>query len=115
MESKKESNKTESKPEPVSEVNIVRLRNINDLTTATEWLYSQQQGGTLDATRANAMGNVLKGAYKLRVEVPLKLMELSLKAQKLKATLPPGFASLMEMSSKLLTECAPTTEIKEVA
>jgi len=84
------------------ESQIVPLRNASQVTEAYEWLHAQQRAGTIDATRANGMNATLKGVTKLRVEIPMKLIELSIKAQKNKAELPTSFTKVVDQYADVL-------------
>ncbi len=83
-------------------VQVVSLRNADQISDAYEWLHAQQKAGTIDATRANGMNATLKGVKSLRVDVPLKLIELGIKAHKSKAELPASFAQVLSHYSDVL-------------
>jgi ATP phosphoribosyltransferase len=104
----------EKEKKDVKDAVVVPLRTINQISSAYEGLYAQQQAGTIDSTRANGMLSTLKGVVKLRYEFPLRLAELSVKAQKVKALLPSSFqtvdAQLVE--AKLELPSAPSEGAK---
>jgi len=67
-----------------------KLRTVDDLVSAGEWMFSQQEGKNLDAKSADAMNTTLKGQRYLVVELPLQLMKLYVTAQVKKFTIPRG-------------------------
>lgn len=72
----------------VKKVEQVRLRTVEDLTDATEWLFTQQRGGTIDSKTADALNTTLKGATYLRATLPLKIAELIVRSSIKKVTIP---------------------------
>lgn len=68
----------------------IRLRTIDDLTNAHEWLFNQQKGGTIDAKTADALNTTLKGATYLRAKLRLDAAKIILQASIKKITVPPN-------------------------
>lgn len=66
----------------------IKLRTIDDLTKAHEWLFNQQKGGTIDAKTADALNTTLKGATYLRAKLRLDAAKIVLQAQIKKISVP---------------------------
>lgn len=66
-----------------------KLRTLDDLQGAHEWLFEQQRLGKLDAKAVDGLNTTLKGSTYLNVTVHMKLYELQIKAQMKKIALPP--------------------------
>lgn len=65
-----------------------RLRSLDELQGAHEWLFEQQRLGKLDAKAVDGLNTTLKGATYLNVGVHMKMYELMIKAQIKKVALP---------------------------
>src|SRR5262245_5617976 len=66
----------------------VKLRTIADLVDAGEWMFNRQRSGNLDAKAADAMNTTLKGQYQLVVGLRLKLLDIFVKSQIKKFSIP---------------------------
>jgi hypothetical protein len=67
---------------------LIRLRTVEDLTEAHEWLFNQQKSGTIDAKAADALNTTLKGATYLRAKLRLDVAKVILQAQIKKVSIP---------------------------
>jgi hypothetical protein len=77
---------------------------VPEITEAYEWLYTQQKRGAIDTKRADGLNTTLKGVQKLRVEIPLKLADLIMKAQLKKVDLPEGLLPKLAPDPRALTD-----------
>lgn len=68
----------------------IKLRTIEDLTNAHEYVFNAQQSGKIDAKTADGMNTTLKGAVYLNGKLRMDAAKLFLHAQIKKVQLPPG-------------------------
>lgn len=68
----------------------MRLRTIEDLTEAHEFIMQQQQTGKIDAKTADGMNTTLKGAVYLNAKLRIDAAKLFLQAAIKKVTIPPN-------------------------
>lgn len=68
----------------------LRLRTIEDLTNAHEFVFNKQKNGQIDAKTADGMNTTLKGAVYLNGKLKMDAAKLWLHAQVKKVTLPEG-------------------------
>ena len=66
----------------------IKLRTIDDLNGALEWLYTQQKEGKLDAKTADALNTTIKQASYLNGKLKLDYLKLMLTAKIKKIELP---------------------------
>lgn len=69
---------------------IRRLRTIDELSEAHEWLLNQQRTQQIDAKTADAMNTTLKGAVYLNARLRLEAAKLWLTARIKKLEIPAG-------------------------
>jgi hypothetical protein len=68
----------------------IKLRPIDDLTAAHEWLFNRQRDGEIDAKTADALNTTLKGATYLNGKLKIDYAKVVLQAQIKKINLPAG-------------------------
>lgn len=66
-----------------------KLRTIDDLKSAYEWLFNKQTDGKIDAKTVDGINTTLKGATYLNATLPAKLIDTHIKAQIKKVEIPP--------------------------
>lgn len=66
----------------------MKLRTIDDLNKAHEWLWDKQRTGKIDAKTADALNTTLKGAVYLNGKLKMDAAKLILQAQIKKITIP---------------------------
>ena len=80
-----ETNHPNPKPNP----RLVRkLRTIQDLIEAGEWMFNKQEAGQLDAKAADALNTTLKRQSKFVVDTPMALLKIWVRAQEKKFVIP---------------------------
>lgn len=67
---------------------VIKLRTVDDLNKALEWLYNQQKEGTIDAKTADALNTTLKQSAYLNGKLKLDYLKLMLTAKIKKIELP---------------------------
>jgi hypothetical protein len=67
-----------------------RLRTVEDLIAAGEWLFHQQESRELDAKSSDAMNTTLKGQRILVVDTRMALLKMFVTAQVKKFRIPPN-------------------------
>lgn len=67
----------------------MKLRTVDDLRDAHEWMFNKQKDGELDAKSVDGMNTTLKGAIFLNVTVPMKWIDIFVKSQIKKIEIPP--------------------------
>jgi uncharacterized membrane protein YkvA (DUF1232 family) len=76
----------------------MRLRTVEDLTLAHEWLLNQQRDGKIDAKTADAMNTTIKGAVylngKLRIDAAKLFLQAAIKKVVIPVDMMPDLASL---------------------
>lgn len=77
----------------------IKLRTVAQLRDAHEWLFNQQKQGGIDAKTADALNTTLKGAVYLGAALPLKALDLVIKARTKKVDIPEGM--LPELASEV--------------
>ena len=65
-----------------------KLRSVEDLNNALEWLYEQQKTGKIDAKTADALNTTLKQMVHLNVKLRLDYLKVLLMARINKIQLP---------------------------
>jgi hypothetical protein len=68
--------------------NEIKLRTVDDLTNALEWLYQEQKEGRIDAKTADALNTTIKQATYLNGKLKLDYLKLMLTAKIKKIDLP---------------------------
>lgn len=68
----------------------IKLRTIEDLSHAHEWLMGKQRSGEIDAKTADAMNTTLKGAVYLNAKLKMEAAKLFITAQVKKIQIPNG-------------------------
>lgn len=68
----------------------MRLRTIEDLTEAHEWLFQKQRDGKIDSKTADALNTTLKGATYLNGKLKIDYAKIMLQAEIKKISLPAG-------------------------
>lgn len=66
----------------------IKLRTVEDLNEALEWLYEQQKDGKIDAKTADALNTTIKQATYLNGKLRLDYLKLVLSAKIKKIELP---------------------------
>jgi len=66
----------------------IRLRTIDDLTTAHEWLFNSQKNNEIDSKTADALNTTLKGITYLRVKLRLDALKIFTQASIKKVEIP---------------------------
>ena len=66
----------------------IKLRTIDDLSEALEWLYAQQKDSKIDAKTADALNTTIKQATYLHGKLKLDYLKLLLSAKIKKIDLP---------------------------
>jgi hypothetical protein len=75
----------------------IRLRTIDELSAAHEWLFAMQQSGQIDNKSADALNTTLKGASYLNAKLKIEAAKLFLTARIKKVDFPKGmFPIVME-------------------
>jgi hypothetical protein len=69
---------------------VLRLRTIDELSEAHEWLFQQQREGKIDAKSADALNTTLKGSVYLNGRLKLDAAKLWLTASIKKLEIPVG-------------------------
>lgn len=72
----------------MAEDNKISLRDAEGLSDAYEWVFNGLRSGTLESRTANAMTQTIKGATELRVKIPLKYVDMVVKARMKKIEVP---------------------------
>lgn len=72
-----------------------KLRSVEELSQAHEWLFQLQSSGQLDAKAADAMNTTLKGAVYLNGKLKMEVAKMFLQAKIKKVTIPPEMLPLM--------------------
>jgi len=67
----------------------VRLRTIEDIIQAHEWVYNKQKDGKIDAKTADGLNTTLKGMVYLKGKLKIDAAKLYMQAQIKKVSLPP--------------------------
>ena len=67
-----------------------RLRTIEELNEAHEWLFEQSRSGALDNKTADVLNTTLKGSVYLNGRLKLDYAKLIMQAQIKKVTIPRG-------------------------
>ena len=80
----------------------LRLRTVEDLTEAHEWLFNAQRQAEIDPKSADAMNTTLKGLTFLRVKLKLDFAKIILQSRIKKLELPEGLlpAGILEAARK---------------
>lgn len=68
-----------------------RLRSIEEITEALEWVWTEQKGGRIDPKVADGMNTTLKGIMYLRAKLPLDAAKIYVAAKKNKIDIPSGY------------------------
>lgn len=76
----------------------IKLRSIDDLSTAHEWLINKQRNGEIDSKTADAMNTTLKGAVYLNGKLRMDYAKLWLHAQIKKVEMPVGILPQLGIS-----------------
>ena len=71
-------------------LNQIKLRSVEDLTEAHEWLFNAQRTGTIDAKTADALNTTLKGSLYLLARLKLELAKLMIQCKIKKLQMPAG-------------------------
>lgn len=66
----------------------ISLKDSAGISDAYEWVFNGLRAGTLESRTANAMTQTLKGATELRVKIPLKYVDMVVKARMKKIEVP---------------------------
>lgn len=74
----------------MTESKDVKLRTINDLAAAHEWLFNRQKNGKIDPKTADSLNTTLKGQVYLLGKLRLDVAKLMLQANIKKQEIPQG-------------------------
>lgn len=66
----------------------IKLRTVNDLVDAHEWLFNEQKEGRIDAKTADALNTTLKGSVYLNAKLRLDAAKILVQAQMKKINIP---------------------------
>jgi hypothetical protein len=86
-----------------------KLRTIEDLTDAHEYVFNQQLNGKIDDKAANALNTTLKGAVYLNGKLKLDAAKIYLRAQEKKIAIPNGM--LPELTSEVMSRIERKTQV----
>lgn len=73
-----------------------RLRTIDELSSAHEWLFEQSRNGKLDNKTADVLNTTLKGATFLNGKLKLEYAKLYMQSQVKKFEFPKGVLPVIE-------------------
>ena len=65
-----------------------QIRTIDQISEQQEWLLWAQREGRIDSKAGDALNTTLKGIMELRVKIPIKYVDMMLKASIKKVALP---------------------------
>lgn len=68
-----------------------KLRSINEITEALEWLFNEQKEGRIDPKIADGLNTTLKGITYLRAKLPLDAAKIFVQAKTKKIDIPSGY------------------------
>jgi hypothetical protein len=73
-----------------------RLRSIDELSSAHEWLFEQSRNGRIDNKTADVLNTTLKGATFLNGKLKLEYAKLYMQSQVKKFEFPKGVLPVLE-------------------